>query len=83
MEIFYTYRAIADLRSLPKADQKRIASKMGFYADVDNSIKFAEKLVDSKLGQFRFRIGNFRVVFDVSDNRIFVLKIARRDKVYK
>lgn len=83
MEIRYTQKAIDDLQSLPRRDKERIALKMRFYADVENPLEFAERLVDSKLGEFRFRIGEFRVVFDVAHDVMFILKIARRDKVYR
>ena len=83
MEIFYTRNAVADLTGLPKADQKRVAEKMKFYGETSNPLKFAERLSGAYLGQFRFRIGNYRVIFDVAENKIWVLKIAKRDKVYK
>lgn len=83
MKIFYTQKSILDLKSLPQADQRRIADKMRFFSAADNPMKFAERLTDPSLGQFRFRIGNYRVIFDVEGDEIFVLKIARRDKVYK
>lgn len=83
MEIFYTHKAIADLKVLPKTDQKRIASKMRFYVSARDPLRFSKKLANSRLGESRFRIGNYRIIFDVADSKILILKIARRDKVYK
>jgi len=83
MEILYSDSARKDLENLPKEIQKRIANKMRFFAGQNDPLKFAKRLTDHYLGQHRFRIGDYRVVFDVIDSRIFVLKIAKRDEVYE
>lgn len=82
MEIFYTHRATKQLEGLPRSVQKRIAEKMRFYAQQQNPLKFAKHLTDYQEGEFRFRIGNYRVNFDVQKDMIYVLKIAKRDEVY-
>ena len=83
MQINYTKSAIIDLQSLPRDIQKRIAHKMKFYAGLTDPLRFAERLKDHKDADFRFRIGDYRVKFDVFDNEIFVLKIKHRKDVYK
>jgi mRNA interferase RelE/StbE len=83
MKINYSKSAIADLISLPKEAQKRIAQKMRFYAKVQNPIRFAERLTDYKDADFRFRIGEYRVLFDVINNSIFILKIKNRKDSYR
>lgn len=55
---------------------------MIFFSEQSDPLKFAKRLVDIKEGEYRFRIGDWRVIFDVIDDKIFVLKIAKRDKVY-
>jgi mRNA interferase RelE/StbE len=82
MDIFYTNKAADQLRDLPTLSQKRIANKMRFYARQPNPLRFAKRLVDFKEGEYRFRIGDYRVIFDVQQETIFVLKIDKRDKVY-
>ncbi|MFH1759077.1 MAG: type II toxin-antitoxin system RelE/ParE family toxin [Patescibacteria group bacterium] len=81
----YTKNAEEDLISLPKDLQKRIAKKMRFFANSDNPLRFSSTIRDTTLGDYRFRIGDYRVVFDVNQNKkeIIVLKIKLRDKVYK
>ncbi|MBI2097719.1 MAG: type II toxin-antitoxin system RelE/ParE family toxin [Candidatus Vogelbacteria bacterium] len=46
-------------------------------------LDFAETLTDRREGGYRFRIGDYRVIFDVVDGKIYVLKIRRRDEVYR
>lgn len=83
MKINYTKSAIADLVSLPNEVQKRIAQKMRFYEQVQNPKRFAEHLTDFKDADYRFRIGEYRILFDVVGNFIFILKIKHRKDIYK
>jgi len=82
MQIFYSTRAAKQLEFLPINIQKRIAKKMRFYASQENPLRFARRLADNRLGEFRFRVGDHRLIFDVDDDNIYILKIGRRDEVY-
>lgn len=82
MRIHYTYKAAKDLENLPFASQKRIAKKMRFYAEQNDPMKFAEHLTEPREGEFRFRVGDYRVIFDVAKNKIIVLTIRKRDEAY-
>jgi len=46
---------------------------MAFYAQSGEPLKFAERLQGPSLGEYRFRIGDYRMIFDVGDNEILVL----------
>lgn len=83
MEVHYSHKAAEDLRKLSKEIQKRIAIKMRFYTRQENPLKFARRLENSDEGEFRFRIGDYRIFFDVIDGKIFVLKISHRSKAYE
>ena len=83
MRILYTHKAAKQLEKLPRLVQKRIAAKMRFYAKQRNPSSFAETLTNFEEGQFRFRIGDYRVIFDTKGDSIFVLKIGKRDKIYE
>jgi len=72
-----------DLQSLDRVVQKRIAKKLKFYIEQDDPLQYAKKLVDSKDGNYRWRIGNFRVAFDVDDNFIKLLRVQHRKDVYR
>ena len=84
-KICYTKKAEKDFISLPKDLQKRIAEKMRFFSKSDDPLKFAERLKDISLGDFRFRVGNYRIIFDADSAKkeIYILKIRLRDKSYK
>ncbi|MEK7192045.1 MAG: type II toxin-antitoxin system RelE/ParE family toxin [Patescibacteria group bacterium] len=82
MEILYTHKAVKQLESLPKEIQKRIAEKMRFYANQNDPLEFAEPLTDYRMGEYRFRVGKYRLNFDVKDGEIYILKVKLRDKAY-
>ncbi|MBI2450854.1 MAG: type II toxin-antitoxin system RelE/ParE family toxin [Parcubacteria group bacterium] len=82
MKVFYTPKAAQQLEKLSRAIQKRIVIKMRFYARQENPIKFAKHLINRLEGNFRFRIGDYRVIFDIKGDIIYILKIAKRDEIY-
>ena len=82
MEIHYSYKAQDDFNQLSRDIQKRITKKMRFYGSQENPLRFAEYLTDPREGEFRFRIGDWRLSFDVKNNKIFILRIKHRSKAY-
>ena len=83
MDIFYSEKAVKDLEQCSKDVQQRIADKMRYYAQQEDPMKFAKRLTNVAEGEFRFRIGDYRIIFDVSLNTIFVLRILHRSKAYE
>jgi len=75
---------IKDLRNLPINIQKRIAKKLEYYLNQSEPLDYAVPLVgNGKVGDYRFRVGDYRVVFDFKDNRITILMIEHRRDVYQ
>jgi mRNA interferase RelE/StbE len=46
-------------------------------------LTYAEPLKQSDLGSYRFRIGDYRVVFDLDGEKIVVLRVGHRRDIYK
>jgi len=46
-------------------------------------LRFSEKLSDPILGEYRFGIGDYRVVFDIEGDEIIVLRVGHRREIYK
>lgn len=82
MRVFYTNRAARELGNLPRPAQKRIVQKMRFYAEQNDPLKFAKRLSSFREGNFRFRVGDYRLLFDAGKDVIYVLKVEKRDKSY-
>ena len=83
MDYYLKPSAIQNLKKLPWVIQKRIFSKLDFYTKTENPLRFAEALKDRTLGDFRFRIGEHRVIFDVKKDKIIILKIGHRKDIYR
>ena len=67
-KLVYTHRAERDIRGLEVNVKKRIGKALERY--VEEPLKFASKMTDPALGTYRFRIGDYRVVFDIEDEDI-------------
>lgn len=75
-----------DLRSLEKTVQRRIVKKLLYFLHSADPLSFAKPLVGKFKGLFRFRVGDYRVVFRVSGGEIkilFVIRIEHRREVYE
>ena len=46
-------------------------------------MKYAIKLSNKNIGSYRFRIGDYRIIFDIDGNDIVILKIGHRREIYK
>lgn len=57
MEISFTPAAWRDWNKLSKGMQSRLQSKMLLYSR--DPLQHAVKLTDSRIGQYRFRIGDY------------------------
>ena len=77
----YTKRALRDIEKLDIVVKKQISSKILLLAK--NPLKNAKKLIDFRLGQYRWRIGNYRIIFDIEESNIVVLRIRHRKEIYK
>ncbi len=80
-KLVYTQRAIKDIRKLEQSTKKRIGRALVGYEE--DPLKYAEKLIDPRLGTYRFRIGDYRVVFDLEGSEIIVLRVGHRRDIYK
>lgn len=83
MRILFSERARRDWTRLDRRAQDQLRRKLAFYITSGNPLKFAEKLRDFRWGSYRFRAGDYRIVFDFRENTIFVLRIGNRKDIYK
>lgn len=80
-KIIYTKTAFNDIQKLDRVVKKRIKKKIEEYAT--DPIKSAKKLLHPKIGSYRWRIGNYEVMFDVNKTTIIVLRVGHRREIYK
>lgn len=79
----FSKTAYKDLQKLDTVTKKRIARKLEYFIAQPDPLIHARPLVDSSLGSYRFRVGHYRVVFDVEDSKLIVHNIKHRGDVYR
>jgi len=81
-EIEWTQDAINDLDKLDINIAKRIFNKMTWLAEnFDNIIP--EPLEGKFKGTYKYRVGDYRVVYTIEQNTIIVQFVGNRKDVYK
>jgi len=80
-KVLFTDKAKRDLKKLNPALQKRIVDKLKEYSE--NPFEYSRKLKDSSIGQYRFRIGDYRAAFDIDGENIVILRIRDRKEIYR
>lgn len=82
-EIRFTPASVRDIRKLSSLDQQRVLKKINELEDTPRpagslKLKNAEDL-------FRIRTGDLRIIYQIRDDHLLVviIRIARRDKVYR
>ncbi len=81
MKYIFTPTAEDQFDSLTRLQQRRISAKLRFYAVQPDLLQFAEPLTGSQ--EYRFRVGDYRVIFELLHDVIWVIAIKRRDEAYR
>ncbi len=72
-------KAIKDLKVLPKSDAKKVVEKIrslekGLNGDIKKLTNFSP--------EYRLRVGSYRVLFEIEEQRILVYRIKHRKEAY-
>lgn len=82
----YTERAVNDLKLIQRKTAIRIVQKIKHYCSADDPFAFAKPLHGPLQGLFRFRIGEYRVIFRKESsgrvNILLILRIKNRKDAY-
>lgn len=81
--ITLTKTAKKDIKKLSPQIQKRLKPKLEWFIAQANPLEFAEPLTKPADAQYRFRVGAYRVLFDVEGKNIIILHIQHRREVYR
>ena len=83
----YSSKAEAGLQDIPHVISLRITTKIQGWCDNGNPMKFAKALRGTATGLFRFRIGDYRVIFSRTESGelqiLLVVKIGHRKDIYE
>lgn len=86
-QVQFTVDARRDLKKLPRTTARRIIRKIHFFRTQKNPLQFAKKLTEPAFGQFRFRVGDYRILFDLHPKEkiltiLLILRIKHRREAY-
>lgn len=80
-KLSYSKTAVKEIRKLDSVTKKKLQRKIEQY--IKDPIVHAKKLTNSELGEYRWRVGNYRIVFDLKRNTIIILRVGHRKEIYK
>jgi len=83
----YTESVWRDLDKLDRNTAKKIVVKIVYYTAQDNPLHFAKKLNPPFDDLYRFRIGEYRAIFELGKSNklrlLIILRIKHRKNVYE
>lgn len=71
-----------DLKKLDANKAERVKEKLRFIRVQENPLFYAKKLQGYK-DIFRFRVGDFRLIFRLQKNTLIFLKVSHRKDIYE
>ena len=86
-KILYTKSAASDINKLEELTAKRIVGKLDFFIKSGDPLSYAKKLKSLKKETYRFRVGDYRILFRLDKEQrkiviLVVLRIVHRKSVY-
>ena len=82
-KIIFTQAAVKDIDTLDVIVKKQLKKKFVYFSELNDIKTVAKKLHDYDRGEYRIRIGNYRIIFDLDRHRIIILRVQHRKDVYR
>lgn len=79
--LVYTDRAVKDIKKLDIVARRRLKKFLEKLAL--SPLNHSTKLIDPKIGEYHFRIGDYRVTFDLVGKEIVILRVGHRREIYR
>jgi len=79
-EVRFKPRAIKDLRKLSSIEQKRILAKI---EAMEDNLQGDVKRLTNFTPEYRLRVGDYRILFEIEDQAIMVYRVKHRRSAYE
>ena len=79
-QIDFKPRALKDVKVLPKAAQRWVMARI---EELQNDLSGDVKKLTNFTPEYRLRVGDYRVLFEVEDGRVVIYRILHRKDAYK
>ena len=85
--VILTDEAKSQLKKLDGGAQKRITKKLQEYSRLPNPLVYAKPMKEQYNGYYRFRVSNYRAIFDYTETGelviIEIIRIGHRKDIYR
>ena len=79
----FSKTAKKDIEKLDGQIRTRLKKRFEYFANVDDISRHAKKLVNTQAGQYRLRVGDYRIIFDMQGSLCVVLRVQHRSDIYR
>ena len=73
-------RFLKDMKRLSRQNQLRVRAALD---EIQQEPHAGRKVVASETGQYRWRIGDLRVRYDIAGREVHILRVIKREDVYR
>jgi len=81
--ILFSGEAVQDIKRLDTVVKKRLRKKLQAVAESKDVLQNSKKIIHHESGQYRIRIGDYRIIFDLDGNSLYILRVRHRKEVYR
>ena len=82
-KVLFSKEAYKDIQKIDHTVKHQLYKKILYFKGLDDIKVVAKKLHNHDIGEYRLRVGNFRIIFDLNKHTIIILRIQHRKDVYK
>ncbi len=82
-KILFTKEAMKDVEKIDKTVKIQLHKKLVYFSSLADIKVVAKKLHNHEAGEYRLRVGNFRIIFDLDKHNIVILRVQHRKDVYR
>ncbi len=79
-ELVIARRFLKDIRKLDREDQVRVRRAL---SNIQTRPYRGRKVIAADTGQYRWRVGNLRVRYDIEGRQIRILRVIKREEAYR
>lgn len=79
-KIEFKPRAVKDLQDLSKSTQVKVLARI---QAMENDLKGDVRKLTNFTPEYRLRVGNYRVLFEIENEAIVIYRVKPRDKAYQ
>lgn len=78
-QVQFNPKAIKDFGKLPQNIQKRVNSKI---MAMQNNLQGDIKRLTNYTPEYRLRVGDYRILFEIEDDKLIIYRIKHRKNAY-